>query len=113
MSKFDGPIIAENQGMLTSRIGSLEVSMIGRGCNNFGRRLHFKGPTKVVDAALEEGINFFNTADIYGSTMSQEYLSKTLGKTLGKRRQDVIVATKARTWHLTISISRRSTRSLR
>lgn len=76
--------------MLTRRIGSLEVSVVGLGCNNFGRRLDLEGTTKVVDAALNEGINFFDTADIYGSTKSEEYL----GKALGKRREDVIVATK-------------------
>lgn|SRR5512141_778169 len=76
--------------MLTRRIGSLDVSVVGLGCNNFGRRLDLEGTTKVVDAALEEGINFFDTADIYGSTKSEEYL----GKALGKRRENVIVATK-------------------
>lgn len=76
--------------MLTRRIGSLEVSVIGVGCNNFGRRLDHEATTKVVDAALDEGINFFDTADIYGSTKSEEYL----GKALGRRRNDVIVATK-------------------
>ena len=76
--------------MLTRRIGSLEVSVIGVGCNNFGRKLDSEATTKVVDAAIGEGINFFDTADIYGSTKSEEYL----GRALGKRRQDVIVATK-------------------
>jgi aryl-alcohol dehydrogenase-like predicted oxidoreductase len=76
--------------MLTRRIGSLEVSVIGVGCNNFGRRLDPEATTKVVDAAIDEGINFFDTADIYGGTKSEEYL----GKALGKRRPDVIVATK-------------------
>lgn len=76
--------------MLTRRIGSLEVSVIGVGCNNFGRKLDSEATTKVVDAAIDEGINFFDTADIYGSTRSEEYL----GKALGKRRDDVIVATK-------------------
>jgi aryl-alcohol dehydrogenase-like predicted oxidoreductase len=76
--------------MLTRRIGSLEVSVIGVGCNNFGRRLDPEATTKVVDAAIGEGINFFDTADIYGGTKSEEYL----GKALGKRRSDVIVATK-------------------
>ena len=76
--------------MLTRRIGSLEVSVIGVGCNNFGRKLDAAATTKVVDAAIGEGINFFDTADIYGSTKSEEYL----GRALGKRRHDVIVATK-------------------
>ena len=76
--------------MLTRRIGSLDVSVIGLGCNNFGRRLNAEDTTKVVDAAIAEGINFFDTADIYGSTRSEEFL----GKALGRRRHDVIVATK-------------------
>ena len=76
--------------MLTRRIGALEVSVVGLGCNNFGRRLDLQATIKVVDAAIDEGINFFDTADIYGSTKSEEYL----GKALGKRRDEVIVATK-------------------
>jgi aryl-alcohol dehydrogenase-like predicted oxidoreductase len=76
--------------MLTRRIGSLDVSVIGLGCNNFGRRLDAEATNKVVGAALEEGINFFDTADIYGSTHSEEFL----GKALGRRRKDVVVATK-------------------
>jgi aryl-alcohol dehydrogenase-like predicted oxidoreductase len=76
--------------MLTRRIGSLEVSVIGLGCNNFGRKLDPEATTKVVDAAISEGINFFDTADIYGGTKSEEYL----GRALGRRREDVIVATK-------------------
>lgn len=76
--------------MLTRRIGSLEVSVIGVGCNNFGRKLDQDATTKVVDAAIGEGINFFDTADIYGGTKSEEYL----GRALGKRRHEVVVATK-------------------
>lgn len=76
--------------MLTRRIGSLEVSVIGVGCNNFGRKLDLAATTKVVDAATGEGINFFDTADIYGGTKSEEYL----GRALGKRRHEVFVATK-------------------
>ena len=76
--------------MLTRRIGSLDVSVIGLGCNNFGRKLDLEGTTKVVDAALAEGINFFDTADIYGKTQSEEFL----GRALGRRRHDVVVATK-------------------
>ena len=72
------------------RIGSLDVSVVGLGCNNFGRRLDEKATAKVVKAALDEGINFFDTADTYGGTDSEKFL----GKALGKRRDDVIVATK-------------------
>jgi aryl-alcohol dehydrogenase-like predicted oxidoreductase len=48
------------------RIGSLDVSVVGIGCNNFGRRLDEKATAKVVNAAIEERINFFDTADSYG-----------------------------------------------
>jgi len=72
------------------RIGSLEISLTGLGCNNFGWRIDEAKTQLVVDAALESGINFFDTADIYGSGQSEEYL----GRALGSRRRDVIVATK-------------------
>ena len=54
--------------MDTRRIGSLEVSVVGLGCNNFGRRLDSGATSAVVDAALDAGVNFFDTADVYGST---------------------------------------------
>jgi len=72
------------------RIGRLDVSWVGVGCNNFGRRLDATATAKVVDAALHAGINFFDTADSYGSTKSEEFL----GRALGKRRKDVVIATK-------------------
>jgi aryl-alcohol dehydrogenase-like predicted oxidoreductase len=76
--------------MDTRGIGSLEVSVVGLGCNNFGRRLDFDATSAVVDAALEAGITFFDTADTYGDTKSEEYL----GRALGRRREGVVVATK-------------------
>src|SRR5215213_2210344 len=76
--------------METRRIGSLEVSVVGLGCNNFGRRLDFDATSAVVDAAIEAGITFFDTADTYGDTKSEEYL----GRALGRRREDVVLATK-------------------
>ena len=74
----------------------LRVSTIGLGCNNFGR---LKTPTQtqegtnaVVDAAIDAGITLFDTADIYGSERGQ---SETfMGKALGKRRGDIVLATK-------------------
>ena len=72
------------------QIGSLRVSVTGLGCNNFGRRIDAEGTAKVVHAALEAGINFFDTADIYGGTKSEEYL----GRALGRKRRDVVIATK-------------------
>src|SRR5690242_16949637 len=76
--------------MKTRRIGSLDATVVGLGCNNFGMRIDQDATTAVVDAALDAGINFFDTADIYGGTQSEVML----GKALGKRRGDVIVATK-------------------
>lgn len=72
------------------QIASLSVSVIGVGCNNFGRRIDEAKTTEVVFAALDAGINFFDTADIYGGTKSEEFL----GRALGSRRQDAIIATK-------------------
>ena len=71
-------------------IGSLSVSLVGLGCNNFGVRLDQARTTQVVDTALAVGINFFDTADVYGGTKSEEFV----GKALGARRGSVIVATK-------------------
>jgi aryl-alcohol dehydrogenase-like predicted oxidoreductase len=76
--------------METRRIGSLEATVIGVGCNNFGWRIDAEASTRVVDAALEAGINFFDTADIYGEGRSEEYL----GKALRGRRNKAIIATK-------------------
>jgi aryl-alcohol dehydrogenase-like predicted oxidoreductase len=76
--------------METRKIGSLDVSLAGLGCNNFGWRIDAQATATVVDAAIEAGINFFDTADIYGKGQSEEYL----GKALGSRRKDVLVATK-------------------
>jgi aryl-alcohol dehydrogenase-like predicted oxidoreductase len=70
----------------------LLVSVLGLGCNNFGRRLDKEGTERVVSAALDAGITFFDTADVYGMGESETYL----GAALGKRRNDVVVATKFR-----------------
>ena len=71
-------------------LGSLSVSVVGIGCNNFGKRLDQGATSAVVNAALEAGINFFDTADIYGETLSEVYL----GVALRDRRDDAVVATK-------------------
>jgi aryl-alcohol dehydrogenase-like predicted oxidoreductase len=76
--------------METRRIGSLEVSVVGLGCNNFGGRLDEERTGAVVDAALEAGITLFDTADSYGRTLSEEYL----GRLLRGRRDRVVLATK-------------------
>jgi len=69
----------------------LMVSALGLGCNNFGTRLDFEKTRTVIDSAIEAGINFFDTADVYGDRGGSETL---LGATLGSRRKDVILATK-------------------
>ncbi len=76
--------------METRKIGSLEVPVVGLGCNNFGWRIDAKATSAVVDAALELGVNFFDTADVYGTGQSEEYL----GRALGPRREQVVIASK-------------------
>jgi aryl-alcohol dehydrogenase-like predicted oxidoreductase len=68
----------------------LRVSRVGLGCNNFGRRVDLDGTRAVVDAALAEGINFLDTADIYGGGDSERFL----GEILEGRRDEVVLATK-------------------
>jgi aryl-alcohol dehydrogenase-like predicted oxidoreductase len=63
---------------------------VGLGCNNFGGRIDAERSTEVVNAALDNGITFFDTADIYGGTKSEEFL----GQALGRRRHEVVLATK-------------------
>lgn len=76
--------------MQTRRIGSLSVSVVGLGCNNFGMTIDERRSADVVHAALDAGISFFDSADIYGGTKSEEFL----GKALAGRRNQAIVATK-------------------
>jgi aryl-alcohol dehydrogenase-like predicted oxidoreductase len=76
--------------MDTRRIGSLEVSVVGLGCNNFGRRIDEAATREVVHAALDAGITFFDTADIYGTGKSEEFL----GRALGTHRRQVVLASK-------------------
>ena len=76
--------------METRTIGSLTVSAVGLGCNNFGIRLGRKETDAVVGSALDAGITLFDTADLYGGAKSEEYL----GAALGRRRDKIIVATK-------------------
>lgn len=73
------------------KIGSLVVTAVGLGCNNFGGRLDEDETKKVVRAALDAGIDFFDTEDIYGNHgLSEEYL----GRALGTKRRDIFIATK-------------------
>jgi aryl-alcohol dehydrogenase-like predicted oxidoreductase len=68
----------------------LEVSRVGLGCNNFGRRLDRERTRQVVEAALDAGVTFFDTAESYGDGDSERFL----GAALAGRRADVVVATK-------------------
>src|SRR3954464_14414299 len=72
------------------RIGGLRVSVVGLGCNNFGGRLDEAGTATVVHAAIDAGINFFDTADIYGGTKSETFM----GRAVGSRRDEIVLATK-------------------
>ena len=72
----------------TRALGALQVSIVGLGTNNFGMRIDEEKSHRVIDAALEVGINFFDTADLYGP--SEEFI----GRALEGRRDQVILATK-------------------
>src|SRR5690349_24455493 len=80
------------------RVGAsgLLVSAVGLGCNNFGREgtrtETLEGTRAVLDAAIEAGVTFLDTADMYGG---QPGLSESLmGEALQGRRDQVILATK-------------------
>jgi aryl-alcohol dehydrogenase-like predicted oxidoreductase len=75
----------------------LVVSVVGLGCNNFGGRLDFDRTRPVVEAALDVGITFFDTADVYGNRGGSE---RFLGQILEGRRDKVVLATKFG-WDLT------------
>jgi aryl-alcohol dehydrogenase-like predicted oxidoreductase len=72
------------------KIGSLEVTVVGLGCNNFGWRIDAAATSRVVDAALDAGINFLDTADSYGPRQSEEFLGQALKGRWGR----VVIATK-------------------
>lgn len=77
--------------MRTRRLGPLEVSVVGLGCNNFGGRIDEDATRAVVDAALEAGVTFLDTADIYGGNGGSESI---LGRVLTSRRERVVLASK-------------------
>ena len=77
--------------MRTRTLGPLEVTVVGLGTNNFGGRLDEAATRTVVDAALDAGVTFFDTADIYGNKGGSEEL---LGRVLEGRRDRVVLATK-------------------
>jgi aryl-alcohol dehydrogenase-like predicted oxidoreductase len=77
--------------MRTKMLGSLEVTVVGVGCNNFGGRIDEAQTAAVVNAALDNGITLFDTADVYGGAGRSEEL---LGRALGSRRDEAVIATK-------------------
>jgi aryl-alcohol dehydrogenase-like predicted oxidoreductase len=70
--------------------GGPEVSVVGLGTNNFGRRCDYEQTLAVIDAALDAGVTLLDTADIYGQGTSEEYI----GRALDGRRDRVVIATK-------------------
>lgn len=70
----------------------VKVSAIGIGCNQFGGKVDAAGTKAIVQRALDEGINFFDTANVYSNGASEEFL----GAALKGERERVVVATKAR-----------------
>jgi len=77
--------------MRTRSLGPLDVSVVGLGCNNFGGRIDEEATRAVVDAALDAGVTFFDTADIYGNKGGSETF---LGRVLAGRRDRIVLATK-------------------
>jgi aryl-alcohol dehydrogenase-like predicted oxidoreductase len=69
----------------------LHASRVGLGCNNLGRRIDFEQTRAVVDAALDAGVTFFDTAEVYGDDHASE---RFLGELLEGRRDRVVIATK-------------------
>ncbi len=69
----------------------LDVSVVGLGTNNFGRRLDLDGTQRVIDASLDHGMTFIDTANVYSAGQSEEYI----GRALGDRRHQVVLTTKA------------------
>jgi aryl-alcohol dehydrogenase-like predicted oxidoreductase len=79
--------------MLECRLGATDVrvSALGLGCNNFGVRTDLAQTRTIVAAALDAGITFFDTADVYGLRGGSETI---LGEVLGPRRKDVFLVSK-------------------
>lgn len=75
-----------------------DITVVGLGCNAFGRRLDEEASRPVIHAALDAGITFFDTAEIYGDGLSEEFI----GRALEGRRDEVVLATKfgLRTLHV-------------
>jgi aryl-alcohol dehydrogenase-like predicted oxidoreductase len=68
----------------------LLVSVVGLGGNQFGGRLDKEATAEVVNKAVDMGVTFFDTADIYARGKGEEYI----GAALKPHRRNVIIATK-------------------
>jgi aryl-alcohol dehydrogenase-like predicted oxidoreductase len=79
--------------METRKLGTsdLDVTLVGLGCNNFGLRIDAEASRAVIRTALDLGITFFDTADVYGNRGGSE---TCLGQFLGSRRKDIVLASK-------------------
>src|SRR3954454_17897058 len=71
-------------------IGALEVSVVGVGCNNLGMRIGADEARAVIDAALDAGVNYVDTAESYGAGQSETFL----GAAVAGRRDEILIATK-------------------
>lgn len=70
----------------------VRVSEVGLGADQFGSRVDREGVKKIIAAALDEGINFIDTADIYGAGLSEEFI----GDAIQGHRHELVIATKGR-----------------
>jgi aryl-alcohol dehydrogenase-like predicted oxidoreductase len=68
----------------------LKVSVLGLGANNFGWWIDESGSAAVINHALEIGINYIDTADMYDNGRSEEFI----GRILKGRRKEALIATK-------------------
>jgi aryl-alcohol dehydrogenase-like predicted oxidoreductase len=77
----------------TRRLGrsEIEAAIVGLGCNNFGRRVDLEATAAVIEAALDSGVTFFDTADVYGEGGASE---RMMGEVLEGHREDFLIATK-------------------
>ena len=75
---------------LIGGLGGLEVSLVGLGCNAFGRRIGEAETHAVVDAAIDAGIEFLDTAETYGDGQSEAFM----GTGLKGKRNRVLIASK-------------------
>jgi aryl-alcohol dehydrogenase-like predicted oxidoreductase len=101
---FDGAGTSSGGPLKTRQLGSLEVSVVGLGTNNFGTDFFGKScnlheATRIISAALDAGVNFLDTAEEYstrsrnGTGQSEQFIGQALQK-LGTRRDELVIATK-------------------